>query len=165
MSCISSSDCWAVGDAEDTNLTAMQPLIEQYNGSVWSVVVGPNSSDPFADGSLKGVTCTSAGECWAVGETETPGVPGVDIFGHVDLLIGQYAGGAWSVVSSPSVRSGAPGLLRGEQDGQLALHHLQAVGSQGENRVVEPGALEQAGGSRRSSRARTASSRHARSSP
>jgi hypothetical protein len=134
VSCISSSDCWAVGDAEDTNLTAMQPLIEQYNGSVWSVVVGPNGSDPFADGSLKGVTCTSAGECWAVGETETPGSAG-DIFGHVDSLIEQYAGGAWSIVSSPSVSASALHGVTSELDGVTCVSSSDcwAVGSSGED--------------------------------
>ena len=40
-------------------------LTEHWNGTAWSIVTSPNASQGNV---LSGVTCTSASDCWAVGE-------------------------------------------------------------------------------------------------
>jgi len=62
VSCDSSSDCVAVGQAATPGDT---PLIVSWTGSEWSLVAGP---DPATQASaLAGVSCTSLGGCTAVG--------------------------------------------------------------------------------------------------
>jgi len=63
VTCVSGSDCWAVGNTFTT--LASQTLIEHYDGSAWSIVNSANS--PNEANYLYGVTCTSSNNCWAVG--------------------------------------------------------------------------------------------------
>jgi hypothetical protein len=61
---VSAADCWAVGTVAPE--VAGQPaagVIEQWNGSAWSVVLSPPQGAP----ALEGVTCVSATDCWASG--------------------------------------------------------------------------------------------------
>jgi hypothetical protein len=64
VTCVSASDCWAVGENEDTSFNVFT-LIEQYNGTSWSQAYSPSPSD---DSELVGVSCGSATDCVAVGE-------------------------------------------------------------------------------------------------
>jgi hypothetical protein len=81
VSCVSSTDCWAVGNT----------TIEHYEGSAWTVVSNPTG------GGLVSVACPAANDCWAVG--------GVNALGGnaVAPLIAHYTGGAWAIASGPSV--------------------------------------------------------------
>jgi len=66
VTCVSSSDCWAVGFYYKSNNNIFQTLIEHYDGTAWSLV----SSDNTAANEwnlLNSLTCTSATDCWAVG--------------------------------------------------------------------------------------------------
>ncbi len=92
IACVTSSDCWAVGDYNAGPVTAT--LIEQYNGSAWNLVASANAASSW--NSLNAVTCVSASDCWAVGEYDVPGV------NQQASLIEQYNGTAWSVVPSPN---------------------------------------------------------------
>ncbi len=58
VSCVSSTDCWAVGSARG------RPLIEHYTANGWAVV---DSSAAPNNAVLNSVTCVASGECWAVG--------------------------------------------------------------------------------------------------
>jgi hypothetical protein len=84
VTCTSTSNCWAVGLYY--NGSTYQTLIEQWNGTAWSIIPSPNRSSE--SNSLDGVNCTSASQCWAVG---------------YDNLILQWNGMAWSIVTSPTV--------------------------------------------------------------
>ena len=72
IKCASTTDCVAVG-GQNVQRTPFQansfgsPLIEHWNGSVWSIVPhhGPAS---ISNGYLSGVACTTAQTCIAVGE-------------------------------------------------------------------------------------------------
>src|SRR5207249_3824675 len=68
VTCASASQCWAVGDYAAGS--AGQTLIERWDGSSWTIVSSPpnTSSDAY---NLFGVTCESASDCWAVGQTYT----------------------------------------------------------------------------------------------
>jgi len=92
VTCASASDCWAVGDQSSCGGCA-QTLIEQWDGTSWSIVPSPNTG--VAD-LLYGVTCASASDCWAVG-VYTSGASLLPL-----TLIEQWNGTSWSIVSSPN---------------------------------------------------------------
>jgi hypothetical protein len=102
VSCKSASFCVAVGAASDG--FSPQTLVEQWNGSSWSIVPSPSPSAHQTSG-LQAVSCPGASYCVAVG-TQNPGP-------HNVSLVEQWNGSAWSIVPSPS----APGTLGDELDG------------------------------------------------
>jgi hypothetical protein len=83
-------ECWAVGETV-TGLGSAQTLVEKWDGVAWSLVSSPNSGG-FND--LRGVTCASHGDCWAVGDYS-----GVT---SDQTLIQHWNGIAWAIVSSPN---------------------------------------------------------------
>ena len=95
VTCLSPSDCWAVGRSG-----ASQTLVEHYDGTLWSTSVSPNP--PAAVDYLLSVTCVSANDCWSVGWSEdfaSVKPPGPIPY---QTLIEHYDGSAWSIVSSPN---------------------------------------------------------------
>jgi hypothetical protein len=100
VTCASASDCWAVGalgtfcPITNPNNPCIQTLIEHYDGTQWSLVSSPKTTNPAAANNyLYGVSCASSAYCVAAGYTA-----GV---GYQDSLIEQNTGSGWSVVSSP----------------------------------------------------------------
>ena len=94
VSCISATDCVAVGDYAGS---VEQTLIESWNGSAWSVVSSPDQGSN-ANG-LEGVSCTSSTSCVAVGYYENGS-------NQDQTLILSWNGSAWTIVSSPDQGSG-----------------------------------------------------------
>jgi hypothetical protein len=93
VTCNSASDCWAVGYHYPNNGFIGQTLVEHWNGVSWSIVSSPNTS-PTQGNHLLSVTCSSASDCWAVGEYADD---------NVDLtLIEKWNGTSWTIVSSPN---------------------------------------------------------------
>ena len=74
VSCTSASACTAVGayDVVDPTVSELT-LVEQWNGMTWSIVPSPNTSATQDNDLLKGVSCTSASACTAVGYDGTSG--------------------------------------------------------------------------------------------
>ena len=93
MTCASATSCFTVGFNTDNYTGNPQTLIEQWNGSVWSIVSSPNPST--LKDYLSGVTCTSATNCFAVGYYFN----GTDY--AEETLIEQWNGSSWSIVTSP----------------------------------------------------------------
>src|ERR1700676_2032411 len=91
VSCLSSSNCSAVGFA--SNGTANQTLVENWNGTAWSIQPSPNVTTT-QESILYSVTCKGPSFCMAVGDST--------IGSHDQSLIEQWNGTAWSVVPSPS---------------------------------------------------------------
>ncbi|MEY2555611.1 MAG: hypothetical protein QOF93_755, partial [Verrucomicrobiota bacterium] len=87
VTCASTSQCWAVGNYQSGGTT--QTLIEEWNGTSWSIVSSANAS-----GELNSVACSSTSQCWAVGD--------VSIGSGRQTVIEQWNGTSWSVVSSPN---------------------------------------------------------------
>jgi hypothetical protein len=85
VSCVTTSFCVAVGSVDTTSNA---PLIEQWNGTAWSVVQSSPSSSTFS--LLSGVSCTSASFCMAVGWTGANGGSG---------LVEQWNGSTWTPTS------------------------------------------------------------------
>src|SRR4029077_12910122 len=99
VTCTSASDCWAVGYYDYyNNGTVAKTLIEQWNGTSWSIVTSPNTSATDSDFLTGGVTCTSASDCWAVGYYEYYN-NGSTV---AKTLIEQWNGISWSIVTSPN---------------------------------------------------------------
>ncbi|MFZ0251478.1 MAG: hypothetical protein WAL61_16150 [Acidimicrobiales bacterium] len=94
--CVSGSDCWAVGGlvaSGSGNPTGT--LIEQWNGTSWSVVPSPTPSGPGVVGAiLSSVSCASASSCMAVGYA-------TDINGdNLTDVVEQWDGSSWTIVPS-----------------------------------------------------------------
>ena len=67
VTCVSASDCWAVGYIYTNGGITFQTLIEHWDGTAWAIVSSPNTSATQTN-VLYGVTCVSASDCWAVGD-------------------------------------------------------------------------------------------------
>jgi hypothetical protein len=93
VSCTSASACTAVGFYTNGSFS-QETLIEQWNGSSWSIVPSPNTSAP-QDNFLEGVSCTSASACTAVGYYTNGG-------SYDQTLVEQWNGTTWSIVPSPN---------------------------------------------------------------
>src|SRR6476469_7210330 len=105
VTCVSASECWAVGYYFTSDNFVDQTLIERWDGTAWSIVSSPNTSTTEANVVL-GVTCVSASACWAAGY----------YYGLDDLisqtLIERWDGTSWSIVSSPNTNT-QPNVLLG----------------------------------------------------
>jgi hypothetical protein len=121
VTCTSASDCWAVGDYYDANLELDQTLTAHWNGSSWSVVSSPSVAG--ADNYLLDVSCASASDCWAVGDSA--------VAGALQTLIEHWNGSSWSIVSSPSVVGQPLNFLRGVTC--TSVSNCWAVGDSGNN--------------------------------
>lgn len=69
VTCVSASDCWAVGTMKKGS-AFYQNLAEHWNGSRWTVVPTPNAPNAVGGSRhnlISGITCVTAGDCWAVG--------------------------------------------------------------------------------------------------
>jgi hypothetical protein len=104
VTCVSGSECWAVGYYFTSDNFVDQTLIERWDGTSWSIVSSPNTSTTEANVVL-GVTCVSASECWAVGY----------YYGLDDLisqtLIERWDGTSWTIVNSPNTNTQSNVLL------------------------------------------------------
>jgi hypothetical protein len=97
VTCVSSSDCWAVGEGADL------PLVEQFNGSTWSIVQSQRAGNASEADILYAVSCSGADSCWAVGDQDFNDTAPAPNSGQP--LIESYSGGSWTVVASPSLRT------------------------------------------------------------
>jgi Fibronectin type III domain len=88
VSCVSRTSCTAVGYFRNSSFE-LQPLIESWNGSTWSVV--PTPSLGGTKNWLLGVSCVSAGYCMAVGFSAP-----------TQTLVETWNGSSWSAVPSPN---------------------------------------------------------------
>ena len=93
VSCPSGTSCYAVGDYQAGSPTTLKTLVEHWNGRNWSIMTSP--SPPGAtNASLAGVSCPSAGSCYAIGYTNNKG--------ESATLVERWNGANWSIVPSPN---------------------------------------------------------------
>jgi hypothetical protein len=95
VTCVTSSDCWAVGGARSVTAgtSPFGTLTENWNGTSWSIVPSPTPAGT-AGAFLRSVDCVDASDCWAVGNTATPTGTGQGV------LTEQWNGSTWSVGAS-----------------------------------------------------------------
>jgi len=108
VACVSASECWATGFTTDDTGAALRSLVERWNGSSWSIVLAGPSGQAYDQ--LNGVTCSSASDCWAVGNAgptqQNPNfLPIFPAAAGDQGFIEQWDGNSWSTVPSYS----APG--------------------------------------------------------
>lgn len=81
--CASPSNCWAVGYHINDNGNE-ETLILHWDGTAWSIA--PSLNGAKKNSQLIGITCSSANECWAVGDSNS-GYSGSDT---TETLIERY---------------------------------------------------------------------------
>jgi hypothetical protein len=94
VSCISASDCTAVGNSGLATGSNSRTLAEAWDGTSWSIEPTPNGT---GGSFLTGVSCASPGACTAVGATEDD-----------ELLAEAWNGTSWSIQATPSPGGGSP---------------------------------------------------------
>jgi len=125
VSCVTGSDCWAVGAIVGVsgNGGPTGTLIENWNGSAWSVVPSPTPTGPGVGGALlQGVSCTSASSCFAVGYSTDQNGNGLND------VIEQWNGASWSIVLGAATGQPFDGLSTVQC---LAADDCWAVGNAG----------------------------------
>src|SRR6266699_3411654 len=94
VAAVSANDIWAVGTSGSQRGSG-QTVIEQWDGTQWSVVQSPSTGSLY--NTLTSVAVVSASDIWAVG-WQANGGPS-------QTLIEHWNGTQWSVVPSPSPAS------------------------------------------------------------
>jgi hypothetical protein len=103
ISCVSSTDCTAVGGyfltpAPNSNGSYGNPLILHWDGTKWSNVANPSPTTVPHGGSLNSVSCFSASDCTAVGNYSTTNM----VNGAFDHRLAEHWNGtSWSLVALP----------------------------------------------------------------
>jgi hypothetical protein len=97
---ISPTDAVAVGVQDSSSSSQAEVLVEQWNGSSWQVEQVPTVSQ-FPN-QLFSVSGTSAGDIWAVGDTQT--AAGGNYAPEAPVIM-HYNGSSWTTASSPSTGS------------------------------------------------------------
>jgi len=100
---VSATDVWAVGFNLNPSGNNYQTLIEQWNGTSWTVVPSPSPGSGVWT-MLNGVTVVSATDIWAVGYYS-------DSNSDTYTLIEHWDGSSWTVAPSPNPPS--PAYLNG----------------------------------------------------
>lgn len=91
VSCTSTRDCVAVGDANVVATDADTPFVEHWDGTTWSIERTPTLPSADGGGALQGVSCASSSACMAVGSV-----------GPQDgLLAERWNGSTWSLQRPP----------------------------------------------------------------
>jgi hypothetical protein len=116
VSCTSASSCMAVGYATDSGGNNLTDVVEQWNGSNWTIIPAAATGQAFDQ--LISVQCLSAVNCWAVGNAGPvaqmsnflPVFPGA--IGDQGL-VEHWDGSAWSIVPSVSEPAPSGGYLSG----------------------------------------------------
>jgi hypothetical protein len=102
VTCVSPSQCWAVGNSHNIEAGVDQTLIQRWNGTSWSIVTSPNTAGREAN-VLEGITCPSTSQCWAVGY--------FNIGDTSNTLIEAWDGTSWKIASSPNTSNTQNNLL------------------------------------------------------
>jgi hypothetical protein len=123
VKCPTTTMCVAVGNAEDGSAT--KTLVEQWDGSSWSVVPNPNpAGDTISE--LSGVACPAPTTCFAVGASGDTSTQ--------KALLERWDGTSWSVTPGP-ILNGFRSHLRSVKC--LSTTSCHAVGADGSNTVIE----------------------------
>jgi hypothetical protein len=137
VTAVSSTNVWAVGyyftSGSSQSGGGSQTLIEQWNGSQWSVIASPNSASQYND--LTGIAAVSANNIWVVGNSNNGS----------QTLIEQWNGSQWSIVASPNPGSSSNSL---NAVATISASDVWAVGSFSNSSGVQQTLIEQWNGSK-----------------
>ena len=105
VSCTSATACVAVGSAIKSSTQTTVPMAEGWDGTGWTVQTTPAPAGSSSS-LLKGISCSSAALCTAVGQF-TDGA-------NIDVTLAErLSGGHWVVEPTPNPPSGSDGTLAG----------------------------------------------------
>ncbi|MDQ6614959.1 MAG: hypothetical protein M3083_09470 [Actinomycetota bacterium] len=96
VTCVATTSCTAVGESYNRTANATTTLIEQWDGSGWTIVASPNPAGN-ATTSLGGISCGAATSCVAVG---TSNIIDNGVFKSAELLE-QWDGTTWTIAAFP----------------------------------------------------------------
>jgi hypothetical protein len=96
VTCVSATDCWAVGQSSDTLNRARQALAMHWDGTVWSIM-NPSNVDTSqdAENTMESISCVSTSDCWTVGFTSITQDP------RLAPWIQHWNGRAWTSFPAP----------------------------------------------------------------
>jgi len=109
VTCVDATDCWAVGSGTP------YAVIEHFSGYQWGAYAIPGTppllncplaTDACWSATLNAVTCVSATDCWAVGQTTVFTAGGVPA--SQQPLIADWSSSGWSFVPSPTIPATYP---------------------------------------------------------
>lgn len=107
VTCLPGGPCFAAGYWYD-GLNQAHPLVMENAGSGWQLMTTADSAPAVVDDFLSAITCTSATDCWAVGQTLVPGiyfVPYVPITGTpAQTLAEHWDGTQWKIVRTANTQ-------------------------------------------------------------
>jgi hypothetical protein len=108
VTCVSDSDCWAVGNHSPgipvgVGASPEQTLAMHWDGSAWTIVATPTPTNNYDI--LLGVSCASSTDCMAVGFFPVGVI--------YRTLAEHWDGSAWTIVSTPNVNSDQDNVLNG----------------------------------------------------
>ena len=109
VSCVSPAWCVAVGSWESTQVGGGEierPLVEWWNGRVWTLVSSPGFAPDLDFVRLASVSCASVRMCVAVGDT-ADGAP------HTHRIVEMWDGAHWTLVTGLPVLSSSFDTLAG----------------------------------------------------
>jgi hypothetical protein len=104
VSCVTASDCWAIG-YYTTSSDVAKVLAEHWNGTKWTLKTMPDPSR--SRGSyVSGIACTGRTNCWAVGYYATSS--------DIDETLAEHWNGTrWAVKRTASPAKSSLGILTG----------------------------------------------------
>ncbi len=120
VTALSTTDAWAVGVYFPNSSQPQVPLIEHWNGTVWSLVPGATPANTGI-GFLYGLVALSSNDVWAVGTYAT------QVSKEEMTLIEHWNGSTWSLISAPNPGSIANFLYSVTR--VPGTKHLWAVGN------------------------------------
>jgi hypothetical protein len=99
VSCAGQSFCEAVGQSRDSSGTTFHNLIENWNGSTWTIATSPDNthSGTVAFNDLSDIDCISATVCTAVGGAGASNTPTA-----LQTTVLNWNGTMWSLGTSPN---------------------------------------------------------------
>jgi hypothetical protein len=95
---VSAKDVWAAGYSTDESGNTLAPLVENWNGKVWTVKATPNLGTYGSE--FATISGSAANDIWAIGATST----NVSQSSYVTFTE-HWNGKKWSIVASPNANS------------------------------------------------------------
>ena len=122
VSCVTPSNCIAVGSVRASVKTPTLPLAERWDGKTWKTLAARAPSGA-THSYLNAVSCTGAKSCYAVGGFTSGATMG-------STLVERWNGSRWSIMGSPNPGNASSAMLSGVScTGAGAAVTCAAVGS------------------------------------
>ena len=99
VTCVTDSDCWAVGQSSDTLDRQRQALAMHWDGTSWSINnPSPVDTSQAAETDMESIACVSTSDCWTVGFTSITQDP------RLAPWIQHWDGQAWASFPAPAAQ-------------------------------------------------------------